>query len=586
MTQFKDNFWTENGRALCKPDLACLRQDHNIYKTLLMQLVGQIECDENGFRLADKDLAKTKFNLFIEKAVAENVDLAITPEYSCPWSSIEWLITENKFPSENNIWILGCQSIKPQELKAFTNRNPNVIWIFDEKLVNQNINENKFFDPVCLIFKTKNSNNETKDVFVIQFKTLGFGGEDSAWERDNSITGNTSYVIENERNSTKLIALICSDTLQNIDFTTVKNDYFLNAPLLLVHIQLNAKPFESAYKLYRNLIYLKGLKEDYNKEVICLNWARGVTFELNGVITVFNTYGGSALYCKTDKIDKEDEKINHNHYKGLYYTHWADKRSHIYFLNYDEYVFLIENTKPSQQASSPAQRKRTGPKAKKIFQWNSNWVEIETIDDGFMKICSEIEDNFGNLSCLRENKNYTDVERIIQLSCGDINLLMKENWSQITNLYSFQIDDSEINNRNTFAQDPDNAAYSKRKNKLRKFHFLKNKILSNPTRVPASFVNAILKFDKNNNSKNIYLLNVHSPTNGRKGTAIYLGDKTFSEAKAFKANIESLFNDDQQGKQVMIWYNDPELKRIYDMDNKPEIIENVSKSPVSFKRTK
>ena len=104
--------------------------------------------------------------------------------------------------------------------------------------------------------------------------------------------------------------------------------------------------------------------------------------------------------------------------------------------------------------------------------------------------------------------------------------------------------------------------------------------------MPEAFADAMLKFDKSLTSKNIYLLNLHSNTTGRKGTAIYLGDRTPPEAKAFKVKIESMFKEDQQGKQVMVWYSSPNLTRIYDEERKPEINENVSKSTVSYKNTK
>ena len=297
MPQFKYNFWTENGRTLCKPDLACLRQDHKLYKTLLMQLVGEIECDENGIQLSDKKLATAKFNLFIDKVIEENVDLVITPEYSCPWPSIESLISERKLPADNKFWILGCQSIKPNEIKALTERHPDIVWVYDEELVNQSINENKFFDPVCLFFKTISTNDETKDVVIVQFKTHGFGGKEFEWERDNSIPGKTFYVIENKKPSTRLVTLICSDTLQDLNFNTIDNEYFKNSPLLLIHIQLNQEPFKPNYKLYRTLIFSKG-KDDWNKEIICLNWARKVTFKKGEETKIFNEYGGSALYSK------------------------------------------------------------------------------------------------------------------------------------------------------------------------------------------------------------------------------------------------------------------------------------------------
>jgi hypothetical protein len=585
MTHFNYNFWTENGRTLKKPNLACLRQDHNLYKTLLMQLVGKIEYDTNGIHLADKNLAAAKFNLFIDKAISENVELAITPEYSCPWSSIESFISGNKFPTEDKLWIIGCQSIKPNELKDLTERHDNIVWVFDEALVTQSISENKFFDPVCLFLKTKDANNEVKNVVIIQFKTHGFGGNGFEWERDYSIAGNTFYVLENNTQSTRLVTLICSDTLTGINYNTIENEYFKNNPLLLIHLQLNQKPFQSNYKVYRNLLFSKG-KEEWNKEIICLNWARKVTFDEEGEEKVYNEYGGSGLYSKTDKLEKTEERINHNQSKGLYYTNWLDKRSHIYFLNYDEYVFLIENTKPSQIDSDPSQIKRTGPRILKTFNWDNDWTEVGTIGAGFSEVCLEVEDDTGNLHCLTGNNNFTEVERIIQLSSGEIDISKNENWCQIINLLSFQVDDSEINNRNTFTQDPDILAKDRRKDKLNRYHILKNTIISDPTNVPSSFADGILKFQTEHISKNVYLLNLHSPSTGRRGTAIYLGVKSLADAKAFKAKIEGLFNEDQQGKQVMIWYSNPNLEKLHDEKNKPEIDENVSKSPVSFKKTK
>lgn len=583
MPEINFNFWNENGRTLFKPDLICLRQDHEIYKTLLLQLVGKIEYDVDGIRLTDKNLATTKFNLFIEKAINESVDLAITPEYSCPWACIETFIEENKLPEEGKIWILGCESIKPNELSELVSRHQNIVWIYDEALVAQKIAENKFFDPVCLLLKTNNDNGEIKDVIIVQFKTCNSA---EIWERDNFIHGNIIYSVENRINSTKLLTFICSDTLQNIDFNTVNNSYFVGQPLLIIHIQLNQKPFDSAYKRYRNMIYSYGNKDDYNREVICLNWARNVTFDdENGNQIEFNKYGGSSFYCKTSQIDIKDSRINDNHKKGLYYTTWKNMRSHVSFLNYEEYVFLIENTKPSQILSEAVLCIRTGPKVIKTFQWNNLWVETPTVSDGFAQVCSEVDGGTGNLSCLTNNPNFTDVERIIQLSSGDIDESTKENWSKIFNLFSFQIGDTEFNNRNTFTQDPDIDANNKRRGRIRKYHFLKN-IVSNPLQVPEAFANSMLKFDSAVSSKNIYLLNLHSDLTGRKGTAIYLGDKTQAEAKAFKVKIESLFKEDQQGKQVMIWYNAPDLTRIYDEERKPEINENVGKSSVSFKKNK
>jgi len=586
MLNINNTFWTENGRNLQKPDLICLKQDHLLYRSLLMQLVGQIEYDNDGIRILDSDLATAKFEKFIEKALEENVDLAVTPEYSCPWTSIDQFISNGQLPSDGKIWVLGCQSIKPRELSEIINNHENITWIYDEQLVSRSINENKFFDPVCLIFKTRDAQNVIRNVIIVQFKTHGFGGNGFEWERDYSIPGNTLYNLENLRPSTRLICIICSDTLQGIDFTSIENDFFKNSPLLIIHIQLNQKPFQGNYKMYRNILYSKGRMEDYDKELICLNWARNVTYFEDDEEKIFNKYGGSGLYAKTNQFNLIDSRINDNHRKGLYYTSWIDKKSNVYFLNYNEAVFLIENTKPSQVNSDPSQIQRSGPIIYKLFDWQNDWVEIHEIDSGFEEICNGFETGQLNLNCLKHNREYVDVERIIQLSCGEIDVFNKEKWNSVSILKSFHVNDSEFNSRNTFTHDPDIGSNDTRKNRMRKYHFLKNILLKDPVQIPNAFSGSELKFDKISDSKNIYLLNIHSPINGRKGTAIYLGDKTHHEAQAFKKKIEGFFNEDHQGKQVIVWYNDPHLNRLFEEDNKPKTNENVSKSPSSFKKTR
>lgn len=585
MLNINYDFWNQNGRQLCKPDLECLRQDHTLYKILLMQLVGEIEFDNDGIRLKDRSLAKNKFEKFIEKAIEENVGLAITPEYSCPWINIEETILNNKLPLEEKIWILGCHSIKPKELKEIICKYNNIVWIYDEVLIEQTINEDKFLDPVCIFFKTKDTSSVVKDVVIIQFKTHGFGGNGFQWERDNCISGKTLFVIENQRSSTRLVTIICSDTLQGLNFNTIKDDYFKNNPLLLIHIQLNQKPFQINFKNYRNLLFSKE-RENLNKEIICLNWARGVTYTEDEEQKTFNKYGGSGLYCKTKEIETSDFKVNHNQSKGLYYTNWNEKKSHIYFLNFDEYLFLINSTKPSQSDSDPSQLERSGPVVLKTFNWNSNeWSETESIDNGFCKTCSEIEDNSGELSCLYSNDKFTDVERIIQLSCGDINFKSEEKWSEIPNLFSYHISDTEVNSRITFTHDPDENSVDKRNEKLLKFYQLKYKIINDKIQTPNAFLHATVEYKESTDSKINYLINLHSE-NDIRGTGIYLGNRTEHQANSIKANIVDLFKNDQGGKQVIIWFNNPNIETIYDDTRKPEISENVSKSSVSYKKTK
>jgi hypothetical protein len=582
---FTESFWSENGRNLRKPDLICLRQDAALYNILLLQLKAEIDYDNTGIWIADEELANSKFSNFINLAVAQNVELAITPEYSCPWDTIDILVKENKLPNEGNLWVIGCESISPVTLKTFIESHAQIIWIYDEHVLNANLNNpDRFFDPACLILKTRDDNNQIVNVITVQFKTMFFGGAGFEWERDNLIQGEKFFALSNEFASTKLVVLLCSDTLQNLDFNTLQNGFFLNSPLLLLHIQLNQRPFQANYKNYRNFIFAMGDK-NVDKEVICLNWARGVT--IRGNLNNWNQYGGSGFYLKSEKLNTSDERLNENHNCGLYYTNWHDKRSHIYFLNYEEQVFLLRNTKPSQRNADPTQQIRSGPEMLGVYKWNGNqWEGIEVADDGFNDLCTRMEVDCGDISCIKNSRDHINVERLIELSLGKI--INHPKWYEPHNLTGLLVNDTEINQLVNFVQDPDEDTKQLRSQKIASYAYLKHSVISQDENLPETLKNVTLRFDLTLEKPERFLLNLHSNINQQhRGTGVFLGIATPTNAKTIKGNIEGLFTTNQQSKRVVVWYyHNTALNREFDETNKPAIDENVEKMPTSYKRTK
>jgi hypothetical protein len=582
---FTDNFWSEDNRNLRRPDLACLRQDADTYDILLLQIKDKIEYDNSGIWIADRQKALSKFRSFLNVAIYNNIELAATPEYSCPWEAIDEFLIQNKFPTRNNLWVLGCQSIRPQQLKDFISAHNQVTWILDNALLEQSIQQapDKFFDPACLIFNTTNNAGAEIKIIIVQFKAKYFGGDGFEWERDGMIKGNTFYVLSNIFASTKLIVLICSDTLQqNLDFNAISDGFFLNDPLLILHIQLNQKPFQTNYKSYRNLLFSLGDK-NYKKEILCLNWARGV--ETDGV-NPWNKYGGSGFYIKSNKLNLTDIRINQNHLRGIYYTRHDNNKSHIYFLNYDEYVFLVRTTKPSQDAADPTQHSRTGPEIIRSFHWHSpNWEECSQVTDDFHDLCREIENELGDLSCLKDSKLYIDVERIVELSLGKLSL--EKEWYRPAVLKSFHIKDDEINNRLNFAQDPTMEIRQSREEKLEKYAYLKHNILTNADNLPQSLKKVDLKYENLSNLGDRYLLNLHSKTDHHKGTGIFLDVSRPSRAKAIRDSVASLFTETNRRRNVVVWYLfNGILATEVDQSSAPQITDNVSKPVPSYKRTR
>ena len=584
---FNCSFWSEHGRNLVRPDLACLRADAHNYKTLLLQLKGEIGFDDSGIWLVNENEANKKFNSFFHIAISQQVELAVTPEYSCPQRIIQNLLEEDKFPSEHNLWVIGCQSMHPNQIQDLVGKNDQICWIFDEELVNEKaqVEPNKFFDPVCYFLNTRSITGEFKKVGIIQFKNYPFGGSDAIWERDNLIYGNVFYVISNQIESTRLLTLICSDTLDDFDINTVQDSMFLLVPLLIIHIQLNSNPFKDTYKNYRNQVFSKGTK-DLNKEMICLNWARNVSYDNEGEKKIFNQFGGSAFYIKSEKLNKDDSRINHNHVLGLYYTNWHGKRAHIYFLNFDEYVFLVENTKPSQMTADPSQYNRSGPKTLTVFYFNGEaWAKMTMkLPDGFNAIVEELEADGSDLSCISSSHEYVDVERIVEFSNGDIQA--KPDWFTVENLNTFTIGDPEINNRILFYHDPDEEALNTKKRKLANYSILKNGIVINPVNLPHGFGEAEIAFPPVGSTTDRYLTNISSKTSiARRATGVYLGPSTRKNAQQVKNKIAGLFQETHQGKLVLVWFEGPggRLREPIDIPL-PGIKEDVSNPPNSFKK--
>ena len=582
MPIFDETFWTSNGRHLSKPSLRCLIQDAALYTTLLFQVREDISYNDHGIWMTDSERAAAKFNGFFDLAIDKQAALAITPEYSCPWSVISERIKNDRLCTSGDLWIVGAQAITADGLAEFMNAHQEVIWICEEQLVAQHQGDGQFFDPVCLMMQTTDNAGQPRNVIIVQFKNLFFGGGDFIWERDNLIPGERFYVLSNRISSVKLVTQICSDALLGINYNEVADGYFLNTPLLLVHIQLNQRPFQANYKSYRNLLFAAGAKES-NKEVICLNWAGGVNITGH---PDWNVYGGSAFYTKTEKLDLSDGRIDQNHMLGLYYNNWPDRRSHIYFLGYQEHVYQLRNTKASQLAADPAQMLRTGPELTALYNWDGGWQPTARADDGFSELCDALLPDAGDLSCLKGNPSPIGVERLLELSLGTLD--PAEDWYRPDKLTAFQIADDEFNNRTNFTHDPSVAHRSEREQRLMHYGFLKNTILANPANLPFGLKDAALRFDPASLPETRYLLNLHSESvPERKGTGIYLGLVPVYKAKTVRDRVVNLFKDGQQGKQVMVWYmTQGGTIAAIPHDAQPKIAENPGNRSNSYRKTK
>lgn len=532
--------------------LTALMPDANPYSQYILQPCGNVDADLNGVRNRDVELATTRHSAFIKLASDANAALLVTPEYSTPWQSVRNMLDEEMTPQPGALWILGCESISPDELEQFSNDYPDVCWIFESI---PQTDTQTFLDPVCIALNFQNAEGNYQLVIAVQFKSQCMVDHQCYLERDHMLHGTQRYILRNNGDSVHLVVLVCSDSLA---FSHQELPNPLHTPYLIVHIQLNTDPFHITFKNYRYQTYNLG-GDDY--EIVCANWAAGSNIAIENA-GAFNTpYGGSAYYIKTPDIALDDDRFNSNHINGLYFAYCSPLYVNMYFFNYSEYAFAMQTTKPSQRMAVPALRRRTGPNMLAAHEWDQAteaWIPCESTDDGFSKCCQDLgidEDIFKNSTPLAN-------ERLAALSTGQISKPRKSNWYHPTELLMLQTKSDETTFRFTFAQHPNVESREKRTQLLRQMHRLVSEILVDKNAFPPCISDLAedCMIREPQQSEN-FDFNLADSACSKFAAGAYIGDASSSKATStFDVMADALSNS--VSRRLVVWYHDgPSLKR-------------------------
>lgn len=429
-------------------DLLALERNSQRYSILLYQHEGTLEANEN--KIGNSLQSSIQFDKFFEKAKEKNTDLALTPEYSCPWEVINNIVPNpEKWPSEGKLWIIGCESISKefiQDFKTKFNQDSSLVY-YDESVLGDNKN---FLDPLVYIFKVQHE-DVSKLFILIQFKTIHMGvWSGGAIERNNLIQGKEVYILRNDANSIYCMSLICSDVLSFRDELTQEKKEVLDwedKPFLIFNPQLNPNPIHDEFISFRKYIF-----QYSDKEIISLNWQLNSKIGANNMIQ--DNCSRSGFYLKSNEINFSDRhRIIKNHKKGLYYFN-NKKNRHTYLLNSSPHCFLVETPRVKISNAQPAQIRRDGPELMELYCLNEakDSFEInEYISDQHIEYITGL--GCQNEFLLDETKCILEKERLLCLSTGNVNKINGK-WL-IDNINSIVMDENrEINGRFTVAQDP------------------------------------------------------------------------------------------------------------------------------------
>jgi hypothetical protein len=570
---YVDDVLGPNG--LANPRLNILIGDEHHYTALFYQHMGVLVAVTEGEKFignANQDLAAEKHKALFELAAGEQVDLVLTPEYSCPISVLDHCLAENCFPAEGKLWVIGCESLRPAELLEFIDRNAaDDTFIIAEKAALES-KEDKVLDPVVYFFKTRTvDGGALKNIVLFQFKTYPMGGTDA--ESENLLLGTERFIMRNDENSIYLATVMCSESL-DLDMERDMKQ-FVDKPYLLLHVQMNSGARTNALRQYRTNFYNR-CRKDEEKDLICLNWAMGSKIKKKEI-----GYSNSAIYSKAEKILLDDSRIVNNDQFGLFYNCWSNAMASILVFDEQEAIYKLENSKASKRRLNVQNQARFGPKMLARLVWNGSWTDEPVPANGsLVTAMGEIGGNFTALA----NPALTSInkERLLSLSVGEIT---GGTWSMPIGNRLFAIADNEESFRLMVYQDP--ATRTAKRIWLVRYSTLATNLLVRPNILPAnSHMTDIaegiaIHYHPDKRNYNV------TGQSGVPACIIYLGDADPARAKEIRANLlSSGVSDNNLKYRLMILYTHlGEMAKDYETAA-PSAAASRSGKPVAINRKK
>ena len=505
-------------RGLESPDLAVLQATHQSYRALLLQPTGPIRADTAHIGPLDMASAERKSDHLLALAAERGDQLVITPEYFLPVETLRKCAQGAAFPAPGALWVLGCESMTPAQVQQFQAEcNGFCDVIFEDDPAPQV--QGTYFDPVAYCFVTHDIEMTYKRVIILQFKTVP-SRDEHGFENKQLRCGKAIYQFRGKDDLLGISAIICSDAFSIGDDAAAMRK--LTDRATLIHIQLNPKPKHTDYRRYRNEVFRNSAALT-DCDIICLNWAQDMIQydDVTKPPSNWKNESGSAWYLPARRCSVNDNEVESNEIKGLYYT-WHSKRRHVLHFHYEEAVFAL--TVPKVLQSGPAILDNlVGPLLDSRFCWDdasAAWKECAVgPETGWTATISEDANVAAAFQSLQAPNSRLNIERAISLSCGPYSI--KDQWQRVDNLDACRIDEDEVVGRTTLQLDRDIGAKTSRHQRIRRVATL-NYILANE-QLPFSIRDlagggAVLNWTANSPNTNIL------KTGSRPALVAYLGE--------------------------------------------------------------
>ncbi len=432
--------------GLFEPDLEMLRPTEASYTSLLLQPSGPIFASEQRIGNFDEAAATAKSLSFLTLACAQGAHLAITPEYFMPWVALREAISSGITPTEDALWVLGCESITQEELEQFKLEVSARCLVIHEPFEGL-AQDRDLFDPAVLLFQAKYPDGSPQLVALVQFKT--FPSRDALFLEERWLRRGTQiYRFQGHSKRLSAAVIICSDAF------AVGDDWLadFNDRSTLIHIQLNPSPRNTPYRQYRATTFNTDPRSS-NCHIVCLNWAQLIV-QHGAPGTPPEPWGNiaaSTWYCSAEDCSSDDAVVMPNHNLGLYYAYMTERR-HALLFHYDEAVFELRVPKVLTVGIA-VMANRNGPTAVQRYIWEAanKWGIAPAPETGFTALVAACPGAQIALQNIIAAHNPLAIERVLALSAGQIT--GRSNWRALKEIDSCRMGPDEVVRRLTIVQD-------------------------------------------------------------------------------------------------------------------------------------
>lgn len=442
------------------PDLEILRPNEASYLCLLLQPSGPIVGGPLRIGSLDEETSAKKAAAFLELALERAAHLAVAPEYFFPWATLQALLAKGIAPSQSALWVLGCESIRQEDLAAFKTAVAGVCEVIHEPC-DALPADRPLLDPAVMLFVASRAGGGTRTVALVQFKT--HPSRDNLFLEEALLKrGNAVYRFRGKNGTLNAAVVTCSDALamtEDIVSSLIDRS-------TLIHIQLNPNPRNNIFRKYRQRAFETDARAS-ECHIICLNWAGSmVQHNGSGGTEQWPPVAGSAWYCPEGGCTHDDAVVLPNHKLGLYYTYMEERR-HALLFHYNEAVFELRVPKVMTTGAA-IMANRNGPSATRRYQWDSasfQWIPApQDADSGFQSLLQTQGEASAALSHTATTASALDLERLLALLAGSIT--GTDTWFAAKEIDSCRIGPDEVVRRITFVQDDCPASVDFRHSRL------------------------------------------------------------------------------------------------------------------------